>query len=224
MGGGKLSEAPLALDVSRPLVHQRFLAPTQKGSEARVVGVDFISTFGSSTTANFLGALTLNPRNSTVFPRLSSIASVWCRYSFKKLRFHVFGISAATQRGYTAASSFVNDDLGTVPSVTTEAQILNLENVAVGRPWSYVYHDVNLGALGLDWYTCDTTDSVSPNGEAIGSLILGAATTTAANDILFQLYVEYDVEFCVRTASTSITASPESQFSVVRVQDPKLRR
>lgn len=209
------------MDQTRPAVRQQFMAPSKKGSEARVVGIDFVATLSSSTTQNLLALYILNPKDSTSFPRLSAIAGVWCRYFFRKLRFHIFGISAATQKGYTVMASFVNDDLAQDPAITNEAQLLNLENVAVGRPWSYSIHEVNLGAQGLEWYTCDGSAS-TPAGEYVGKALAGAATTAVAGDIQYQVYVEYDVEFAVRSAVGTLTEP--NGFSVVRVQESRLKR
>lgn len=195
-------DAPLAMDATRPKVCQSFRAPAHKGSEGRVTGVDFIGTFPSSAASYTIQQFALNARNAAVFPRLSAIATVWRRYYFKMLRFHLFGIAAATQRGYTAMSSLVTDDLATLITPTTEAQILNQEQVAIGRPWSYVVHDVNLGGLGLEWYTTDAGDGAAEFGEYIGRAFLGIPATTTDSDIEIQVYVEYDVEFCQRVAAT----------------------
>jgi len=200
--GSGVIDAPLAMDATRPKVCQLFRAPAHKGSEGRVTGVDFIGTFPSSSTGYTIQQFALNARNAAVFPRLSAIATVWRRYYFKMLRFHLFGIAAATQRGYTAMSSLVTDDLATLVTPTTEAQILNQEQVAIGRPWSYVVHDVNLGGLGLEWYTSDAGDGPAEFGEYIGRAFLGIPSTTADADIEIQVYVEYDVEFCQRIAAT----------------------
>jgi hypothetical protein len=204
--GSGVIDAPLAMDVSRPKVTQSFKTPAHKGSEGRVVGVDFVGTFGSLSSAYSITTFDINARNPTLFPRLSAIASVWRRYFPKKVRFHLFGISAATQEGYTAMSSLVTDDLATLSTPTTEAQILNQENVAVGRPWSCVTHDVNLGGLGLDWYTSDVASGSGEFGEYIGRSFLGIPQTTADNDILIQVYVEYDMEFCQRIAASLVSS------------------
>lgn len=197
-------DAPLALERSRPKVSMAFAAPSHVGSEARVTGTDFVGTFGSSDSAYSITSFVLNARNSALFPRLSEIAGVWRRFYFKKLRFHLYGITAATQSGYTAMSSLITDDLATLQTPTTEAQILNQENVALGRPWSFIFHDVNLGGLGLDWYTTDVSQSSSEFGEAIGRAFLGLPQTTTPSDILVQVYVEYDCEFCQRIAASLV--------------------
>ena len=190
------------MDAPRPKVCQSFRAPAHKGSEGRVTGVDFVGKYSSSASNYTIVPFALNARNESVFPRLSAIATVWRRYYFKSLRFHLFGIAAATQRGYTAMSSLVTDDLATLITPTTESQILNQEQVAIGRPWSYVVHVVNLGGLGLEWYTCDSGDGSSEFGEYIGRAFLGIPQTTTESDIEIQVYVEYDVEFCQRVAAT----------------------
>lgn len=201
------SVAPLAMDTSRPQVSMSFKTPTHRGSEGRVTGIDYIGTFNSALAFS-LNIFNLNPRIASVFPRLSGIATVWRRYYFRKLRFHLFGINAATQSGYTAMSSLVTDDLATLVTPSTEAQVLNMENLAIGRPWSYVVHTVNLGGLGLEWYTTDVTASSSEFGEAIGRAFLALPGTTLVADIKVQLYVEYDVEFCQRISSNLVIEPP----------------
>lgn len=205
--GANAVEAPLAMDAPRPMVAQRFRAPSHQGSEGRVTGVDYIGAFDSTNLGYTITPFILNARNLTTFPRLSEIAGVWRRYYFKKLRFHLFGLAAATQSGYVAMSSLVTDDLATQTTPTTDVQILNQENVAVGRPWSFIDHDVNLGGLGLKWYTTDVSNSTSEFGEAIGRAFLGIPQTTASADIRVQVYVEYDVEFCQRIAGSLVTTS-----------------
>lgn len=200
--GSGVIDAPLAMDTARPKVCQSFKNPTHKGSEGRVTGVDFVGKYNSSSLSYTIQTFALNARNATVFPRLSAIATVWRRYYFRRLRFHLFGIAAATQRGYTAMSSLVTDDLATLITPSTESQILNQEQVAIGRPWSYVCHEVNLGGLGLEWYTCDAGDGASEFGEYIGRAFLGIPQTTTDADIEIQVYVEYDVEFCQRIAAS----------------------
>jgi len=202
-GGSGAIDAPLAIDMSRPVISQKFKSPSRKGSEGRVTGVDFVGTV-DSTTSYSVTTYTINARNSSLFPRLSAIAGVWRRYVPTKMKFHLFAISAATQRGYVSMSSLVTDDLSTLATPSTEAQILNQENVAVGRPWSYCCHTVNLAGMGLKWYSTDTTTSSSEFGEFVGRAFLGIPATTAAADISVQVYVEYDVEFCQRIAGNLV--------------------
>lgn len=201
------------MDKSRPKVCQSFRNPSHEGSEGRVTGVDFVGTYGSLASGYNITTFNINARNATLFPRLSAIASVWRRYYPRLLRFHLFGIAAATQQGYTAMSSLVTDDLATLVSPTTESQILNQEEVAVGRPWSYVVHNVNLGGLGLKWYTTDIATASSEFGEYIGRAFLGIPQTALNNDILIQVYVEYDVEFCQRIAA-SLVSEPIPEVSL----------
>lgn len=205
-GGSGAVDAPLAIDMSRPVISQKFKSPSRNGSEGRVTGVDFVGTV-DSTTSYAITTYTINARNSALFPRLSAIAGVWRRYVPTKVKFHLFAISAATQRGYVSMSSLVTDDLSTLATPTTEAQILNQENVAVGRPWSYCCHTVNLAGMGLKWYSTDTTTGTSEFGEYIGRAFLGIPGTTAAADIQVQVYVEYDMEFCQRIASNLVLAN-----------------
>ncbi len=193
------------MDLRRPDVCQRFLSSSYEGSEGRVAGVDFIGTYGSSNSAYAITSFILNARNATVFPRLSAIASVFRRYFFRKIRFHLYGIQASTQNGYAAMTSFVTDDLSTVAAPTTEAQILNGESVSVCRAWSYTTHDVDLAGQGLRWYSTDTTASSTEFGEACGEAYLAVSQTTAVNDIRIQLYVEYEVELCMRIAASQLT-------------------
>jgi len=135
---------------------------------------------------------------------LSAIAGVFRRFFFKRLRFHLFGIQGSTQSGYAAMTSIITDDLGTIATPTTEAQILNSESVALCRPWSFTTHDVDLAGQGLSWYSTDTSASGTEFGEAPGLAYLAISQTTNANDIQIQLYVEYECEVCMRSAATLV--------------------
>jgi hypothetical protein len=193
--------APLAADLERPKVEQRFHAPSTPGGEAGVTGTDYIGTFYSLSSADLFERFALNPLDDTTFPRLGAIASVWRRYKFKRIRFWLFGIAAATQPGFVAMASLVTDDLAKEVLPTNEGEILNMENCAVGRPWSVICHDVGCQDAGLQWYTADSTPSdASTFGQALGNAFLYIPTTTTDKDIPIQIWIEYEVDFCQRVA------------------------
>lgn len=198
-------EAPAAMDICRPEISQRFLTSTYKGSEGKVIGVDFIGTVASATSAA-ITSYVINARNATTFPRLSAIASAFRRFKFQRVRFHLFGLSGSNSGGYCAATSIITDDLGTQASPTTEAQILNSEGVALARPWSFTIHDVDTDAQGLEWYSTDTSAGPTEFGEAPGIVYFYVSATANAGDNNWQVYVEYEVDLSVRAAVTLVTS------------------
>jgi len=191
--------APMATEYTRPKVYQNTRKPSRPGAEASLTGCDFVGTFSSALTEKTL-EFDLNALDSSVFPRLCAIASVWRRFVFTRLTFHLFGIAAATQNGFGAMASIVTDDLGGLSTISGETEVLNMENCALVRPWSGVSHQVNCKAEGLKWYTCSPTASSTTYGDAIGRAFLYLPATTVAGDIQIQVYVSYDVEFSQRVA------------------------
>ena len=113
----------------------KFKAPSHPGAEACITGVDFIGNLASGTSL-VVHEYPINATRAGTFPRLSAMAAVFRRYWFKRIRVWVYGIDAATQSGYIAVTSLVTDDLSSVATLDTEAELLNNENVAVGRPGS----------------------------------------------------------------------------------------
>lgn len=203
--------APMATEFTRPEPFQRSKAPRTKGAEACLTGCDFVGTVSSLTTTQTVEYI-LNALNNTTFPRLCAAASIWRRYRFNKLCFHLFGIAAATQQGFGAFASIVTDDLGEEASVSGEKEILNMEGAAIVRPWSGVTHEVKCSAEGLRWYTCSATESATKFGEAIGRAFFYLPNTTSAGQIQVQIYVSYEVEFSQRVAYQTLVPTATEAF------------
>lgn len=198
-------EAPAAMDACRPEISQRFLTSSYKGSEGKVIGVDFVGTVNSATSFQIISYI-LNARNATTFPRLSAIASAFRRFKFQRLRFHMFGLAGSNNGGYIACTSIITDDLGTQATPSTEAQILNSEGVALARPWSFTTHDVDVDAQGLEWYSTDVSAAATEFGEAPGLAYFYTSATTVAGDNSWQVYVEYEVDISVRAAVSLVSS------------------
>jgi hypothetical protein len=195
--------APIAQNYVAPQVSMQSLPPS-KGADLRMKGVDFVGSFGSLAASVFVQALTLNARNATTFPRLSAVADVWFRYRFLKLMFLLVGKSASTQSGTIAAGTVITDGFGSITAPTTEAEVKNIENVAVARAWSSALHVVPVEDCGLKWYSSDSAPAAG--GDAMGTLYSVVPQTTANNDITWDLYAIYDVELAVRVAAATIPA------------------
>ncbi len=129
------------------------------------------------------------------------MADLFLRYRWKKLVYHFIGKSASTQAGVGAWASFILDGNSTTITVNTEAIIKNAKNALVLKGWESGRHEVEVSAQGPRWYNNDA-DSVpfSP-----GNLAHFLPQTTANSDLSWDVYVEYDVEFCEPVAGATVT-------------------
>lgn len=199
----KIKQVPVAESIQTPRPRFRATTPTQGGCAA-YEGVDYVGSLGSlsaSVTAGNYQAI--SPSNATLFPRLSAIADVFARYTIKKMKLHALGRSASTQAGNLALSSLMLDNDGTVIVANTEALIKNMEGCLVLRGWESGSHVVDCGALGLKWYNTDA----GAMHQTIGAVFRYISQTTANNDLSWDLYVEYEVEFDEALAGGSINLS-----------------
>lgn len=172
------------------------------GADARYVGCDFIGQDSSLSASTSTGALySLAAFNATGFPRLSVMADLFLRYRWKKLVYHFIGRSASTQAGVGAWASFILDSTTGTITVNTEAIVKNAKNALVLKGWESGRHEVEVSACGPRWYNNDL-DSVpfSP-----GNVAHFLPQTTANGDLSWDVYVEYDVEFCEPVAGATVT-------------------
>lgn len=198
----KSREIPVAQVFDLPKVRSRAVAPIQGGCE-RIHGIDFVTTLTSGTSATVGTWQRIYSLNSTLFPRLAQEAALFERFKFHKLRIWIYGKSASTTAGSMAMTSAVNDGLGGSLTTTTETQVKNLGDVVECRGQDFQVHDVDCGASGLKWLVTDTDAVSAVTGAQLGLLIYYIDATAAAGDLKFSVYVEYDIEFDVRTAASS---------------------
>jgi len=193
--------APVAMATSRPQVGMRS-SPPSRDATARFEGVDYIDSIDSSSSNATIGLYQdIRALNATMFPRLSAIADVFLRYRLRKLRFHLIGKSASTQAGVIGFGSVIDDLQGSVVTITTDEQVKNTEGCLVIKGWENGSHEVKVSSGGVKWYTTDTQGI--PDG--YGAVFISVPQTTAAADLSWDLYVEYDVEFSESLAGSSVS-------------------
>lgn len=199
----RIKQAPVAESTLTPRPRFRATTPTQGGCAA-YEGVDYVGSLGSLSASVTAGSYTtISPSNTVLFPRLSAIADVFARYTIKKMKLHALGRSASTQAGNLALASLMLDNDGTVILANTEALIKNMQGCLVLRGWESGSHVVDCGALGMKWYNTD----VGALHQTIGAVFRYISQTTANNDLSWDLYVEYEVEFDEALAGGSINLS-----------------
>jgi len=213
----QMKQVPVAASIQTPQPRFRAKPPTQGGC-ACYEGIDYVGSLGSSSSATTAGLYAnINATNASLFPRLSAIADVFARYKIKKMILHVLGRSASTQAGNLALSSLMLDDSGSIITANTEGLIKNMEGCLVVRGWESGSHVVDTGALGLKWYNTDAGAIL----QQIGAIYRYIPQTTANNDLNWDLYVEYEVEFDEALAGGSIGSSrrPIKQETVPDIED-----
>jgi hypothetical protein len=191
-------QAPVAEPYQAPQPSFRAKAP--KEGSACYAGVDYVGNVGSSSSAASVGLLTdIYPTNANFCPRLAAIADVYLRYKWKKIILHFIGKSASTQAGAGAFSSLITDGSTSGITVNTEAIIKNTQGCLVVKGWESGRHRVDVEACGLKWYNTDN----SANNQ-IGGVVYYIPQTTANNDLSWDYYVEYEIEFDEAVAAATV--------------------
>ncbi len=189
--------APVSLGtVGRPAVLIRSAPPTKPGSEFRVLGCDYIGSVSSSATLGVDHPYDSTPLNATTFPRLSSIALVFGKYSYNKLRFIVIGKSAATVAG-DMTSVFSYGDSG---AALTESQVKNRVGQVTSKFWENHMAEADPKKATVPWYI--NYDSALET-QTFGYYHLFTETTGAVIGAVpvADIFIEYDIEFCEAIAS-----------------------
>jgi hypothetical protein len=191
--------APVSVGFQPPEPSFRSVTPS-KGCAA-YAGVDFIGQLSSTTSAQATSYLTMFCGDATAFPRLSGISKTFRRYYFKKLKYHLMGRSASTQKGNIGFSSMVDDHYAADASVNSETEVKNMQGCLVLKGWEGGTHVVDTGAQGFKWYTCDSGESADYIFNP-GFTYFAMPLTAAAGDLSWDVYVEYEIEFDIAIAST----------------------
>lgn len=157
-------------------------------------GCDYFGQIASATSGTVASLSTgIAARNATMFPRLASIAANFLKYSFRKISFILLGQSPSTQKGNIGFMSLVNDLPSSAETdVTSDARVKNTEGCLVIKGWENGRHDVKVSASGLKWYNVDVNDSGAV--AYLGSVWYTIPATTVAGDLIWDLYVEYEVD------------------------------
>lgn len=193
--------APVAESFVVPKPEFRVTTPRQGGCAA-YRGVDYLGTLSSATSAQALqwNIIHLDSLQGSIFPRLAAIARVFKEYHFHKLKFHLCGRSASTQKGNLGFVTLVQQNTESSSDVT-ELSIKNSENCLVVRGWESGTHTSVTSGQPLKWQTVDGDDNVG--GEyRYGIILISIPATAAAGDLAWDLYAEYDVEFNIAVGAT----------------------
>lgn len=215
---------PIAYDMSGEIrsIPMRVLPPSRRGSDVRVVGRDYSMAVNSATSA--AATAQVITMNSTLFPRLVQQAYLYQNYRFNRLSFLFVGRSASTQKGNIGVGSIISlRDTGSY-TVDTEAAVKNLENAVVIQGFLTGSHEVPIGESALNWYPVyDASGTAGDSLQRIGTLFWWITATTAAGDLSWDLYVDYDIEFSGRCLNTTNALAMEKVNSNL-IRDEVLRR
>lgn len=201
---------PIGEAYCAPKVHFQAKQPS-KDADARYAGVDFAGTLSSATSVATAIYEYIYPANATLFPRLNAIAKAFVRYRFKNLRFILHGKSASTQKGLGSFGSLVTDLLGGSIAVGSASVVKNSEGVLTLRGWETGGHEVAVDTTGLKWLINDTDAGATGEGSMLGFTFYSIEATTAAGDLSWDLYVEYDVEFAEAWLPAGINMKPPKE-------------
>jgi hypothetical protein len=153
----------------------------------------------NSTTAGAFKADTfvLNPADSVTFPWLSSIAKLFDKYKFHKLRFFFINNSPTSIAGnVTMAVDF--DTLDSTPANGT--QMSNLAKFSTFAPWKQEELSVPVNRAGTNqWlFTLDNHGTIPPSTDLktynLGNFLISTEGISSTNYLVGYLCVEYDVE------------------------------
>lgn len=153
-----------------------------------------VTSNGTTAGAFKADSFQLNPANSTTFPWLSSIAALFDKYKFHKLRFFFINNSPTSIAGnVTMAVDF--DTLDSIPS--NGVSMSNLAKFTSFAPWKSeelvipVNRPSNNGWLFTASSIPSGTDAKTYN---LGNFLISTEGITTTNYLAGYLCVEYDVE------------------------------
>lgn len=168
------------------------------GRPLRVHQTERIGTVVANTTAGAFKAdgYVINPADTTTFPWLSSIASLFDKYKFHKLKFTYINNVATTASGNVS----IGVDFDTLDS--TPASSVGMSNLAKFRtfaPWRSEELDIPVNRRGNNlWlYTSDSNSSAGSNVDLktynLGKFFVSTEGMSSGETAGYIL-VEYDVE------------------------------
>jgi hypothetical protein len=170
---------------------------TNGAKSSRIVHRELVSTISGTTSFGSV-AFSLNPGLAATFPWLSTVASSYEQYHFRKLRFHyVTRTSTATTGSILLAPEY--DPADTVPS--TEVDLAMMAGAREDVSWRDIVIDfvvADMFPMGPRKFT--RSGSLASNLDIktydAGQLIVG--TTDFANtNAVGKLWVEYDIDLFV---------------------------
>jgi hypothetical protein len=140
----------------------------------------------------------INPGNQYLFPWLSGIASLYEKYRFVSLQFHLMSANPATHAG----SVFMAVDVDPVDPVPSSSQeMLANANAVTSTVWQSVSLKVDIARAneGIPWrytYTRNGGSGLEPRTTYIGQLFVASAGTSGTPST-FNLEVEYEIDLSV---------------------------
>lgn len=174
--------------------------PTISGTSRplRIQETERIGTITANSTAGSFKAdgYVLNPANTTTFPWLSSIASLYDKYKFHKLKFSYIN-NAPTNVAGNVSLAVDFDTLDTSPA--TSVAMSNLAKFKTFAPWKSETLEIPVNRRGNNlWlYTEDTQAQANTNVDLktynLGKFYV-STEGMSASQVAGYLVVEYDVE------------------------------
>jgi hypothetical protein len=170
--------------------------PTRPGAQVRYIGCDYIGSINTITTAALDNVYTIFPDNTTCFPRLSAMGSVFGKYIFNKLSFHVIGKAASTQSG-TMTSVPVYEGYATGANPLTVLQARNRESQVTSKFWENHVMTYDCKKQPVTWF-----EQAGGQDTAVAGYFHFITEQTAAVIAAADLFVCYDIEFCESKAAS----------------------
>jgi hypothetical protein len=185
--------APVSANQYQPQMGFRTAAPVSKGASARFVGCDYVGTINSSGTANtFLDTVfQVTPKNTSLFPRLGSIAAVFELYKFLKMRPIAVGKQASTVPGCMTLAP----DLYPNGSTFTASEMRNEEGQNTCKYWEVCRMNYPCSRGTREWFLTDNANSAAITDAKLGDLHFGTDGTATVSQPVADLFIEYDIEF-----------------------------
>lgn len=153
-----------------------------------------VTSNGTTAGAFKADSYIINPANSTTFPWLSSIAALFDKYKFHKLRFFFINNSPTSIAGnVTMAVDF--DTLDSVPA--TGVAMSNLAKFTSFAPWKAeeLVIPVNRPSNNVWLFTAGSVPSgADAKTYNLGNFLISTEGITTTNYLTGYLCVEYDVE------------------------------
>jgi hypothetical protein len=174
--------------------------PTISGTSRplRIQETERIGTITANSNAGSFKAdgFTINPANTTTFPWLSSIAKLYDKYKFHKLRFSYIN-NAPTSVAGNVSLAVDFDTLDTSPA--TSIAMSNLAKFKTFAPWKSETLEIPVNRRGNNlWLFTEDTQAQSDTKVDLKTYNLGkfyvSTEGMSASQVAGYLVVEYDVE------------------------------
>jgi hypothetical protein len=162
----------------------------------RIVHRELVTTIVGSTTFSCL-AIALNPGLAAAFPWLSTVASSFEQYAFRKLRFHFVTRESTT---YLGSLLLAPDYNAQALAPTTEVQASQMRGAVEDVPWrdqflSFSVQDMH--ALGPRKFVRTGPAAGDLKTYDVGQLFACSIGCTDSTSNIGKLWVEYDVELFI---------------------------